>query len=121
MISVYNEFDLHESLITDHPPVEKVDMIVAISSTATRGDENFQKAKDVVQSIIDEYGRERLHYGVILFGKPPRTAVHLSDKYDTDNQLVAVINAFPRDTDSADLAEVCEFYVKYILMLILTC
>ena len=102
-------FDLHESLTTDHPPVEKVDMIVAISSTAIRGEDNFQKAKDVVQSIINEYGRERLHYGVILFGKPPRTAVHLSDYYDTDDQLMAVINAFPRDADSADLAEVWEW------------
>ena len=100
-------FDVNITFIPDHPPVEKVDMIVAISSTATRGEENFQKAKDVIQSIINEYGRERLHYGVILFGKPPRTAVRLSDYYDTDKQVITVINTFPRDKDSADLAEVC--------------
>ena len=93
-------------VVSDHPPVEKVDMIVAISSTATRGEEDFQKAKDVIQSIINEYGRVRLHYGVILFGKQPQTAVRLSRYYDSDKQLMAVINAFPRDTDSADLAEV---------------
>ena len=81
-------------------------MIMAISSAAARGEENFQKAKDVIQSIIAEYGRERLHYGIVLFGKPPRTAVRLSDYYDSDEQLMAVINRLTRDTGSADLAEV---------------
>ena len=82
-------------------------MIIAISTTATRGDENFKKAKDVVQSVINEYGRERLHYGVILFGKPPLTAVRLRGRYDNDAKLMEAINAFPRDKDGADLAEVC--------------
>ena len=104
--------DLRVSSLSDHPPIEKVDMIVAISATATRKEENFQKARDVVQSIISEYGRERLHYGVILFGKPPRTAVRLSDSFDTDNLLMDNIVLLVADTYSADLAEVGNMYLR---------
>ena len=97
----------HYFLMSDHSLVEKVDMIVAISSTATRGEENFEKAKGVLESIITEYGRERLHYGVIFFGKPPRTIVRLRDIFDSDIKLVDTISSLPRDKGRADLAEVC--------------
>lgn len=99
------------SLPSDHPPIEKVDMIVAISATATRKEENFQKARDVVRSIVNEYGRERLHYGAILYGKPPRTAVHLSDSFDTDNLLMDNIRLLVGDTYNADLVEVGNMYL----------
>ena len=98
---------LHYFLMSDRSHVEKVDMIVAISSTATRGEENFEKAKAVLESIITEYGRERLHYGVIFFGKPPRTIVRLRDIFDSDVKLIDAINSLPRDKGSADVAEVC--------------
>ena len=94
------------SLALDHPPIKKVDVIIAISTRATRGDENYQKTKDVISSIIDEFGRERIHYGVLLFGKPPQITVRLGDYHDTDDKLMAVINNFPPDKSNADLAEV---------------
>ena len=94
------------SLALDHPPIQKVDMIIAITTRATRGDENYQKTKDVISSIIDEFGRERIHYGVLLFGKPPQITVRLGDYHDTDDKLMAVINNFPPDKSNADLAEV---------------
>lgn len=81
-------------------------MIIAISTRATRGDENYQKTKDVISSIIDEFGRERIHYGVLLFGKPPQITVRLGDYHDTDDKLMAVIDNFAPDKNNADLAEV---------------
>jgi len=81
-------------------------MILAISSTATLGEQDFKKTKDVIGSILDEYGRERIHYGVVLFGKDPEVAVRLGDYYETDDQLMARLNSFDRDTGSADLAKV---------------
>lgn len=81
-------------------------MVIAISSTATLGKQNFQKTKDVIESIVNEYGRERIHYGVVLFGKDPQIAVRLSDYYDTDERLMAMLNSFDRDTGTADLAKV---------------
>jgi len=90
----------------DNPPVEKVDMILAISSTATLGEQDFTKTKDVIESILNEYGRERIHYGVVLFGREPQVAVRLDRYYETDDQLMARLNSFDRDTGSADLAKV---------------
>ena len=81
-------------------------MVLAISSTATLGEQNFKKTKDVIESILNEYGRERIHYGVVLFGREPRVAVRLGDNYVTDDELMARLNSFDRDTDSADLAKV---------------
>ena len=81
-------------------------MILAISSTATLGEQDFKKTKDVIGSILNEYGRERIHYGVVLFGKEPKVAVRLGDYYETDDQLMTRLNSFDRDTGSADLAKV---------------
>ena len=81
-------------------------MIIAITTRATRGDENYQKTKDVISSIIDEFGRERIHYGVLLFGKPPQITLRLGDYHDTDDRLMAVINYYAPDKSNADLAEV---------------
>lgn len=81
-------------------------MIIAISSTATLGEQNFQKTKDVIESVVKEYGRERIHYGVVLFGSKPQIAVHLGVSYDTDEELMAMLNSFDRDTGSADVAKV---------------
>ena len=81
-------------------------MVLAISSTATLGEQNFKKTKDVIESILNEYGRERIHYGVVLFGREPRVAVRLGDNYVTDDELMARLNSFDRDTGSADLAKV---------------
>lgn len=115
-------------------------MIIAITTRATRGDENYQKTKDVISSIIDEFGRERIHYGVLLFGKPPQITVRLGDYHDTDDKLMAVINNFPPDKSNADLAEVklimrlqkktesvnflcfvCAKYIHHIIMLPNSC
>ena len=81
-------------------------MVLVISSTATVGEQNFKKTKDVIESILNEYGRERIHYGVVLFGREPLVAVRLGDNYVTDDQLMARLNSFDRDTGSADLAKV---------------
>ena len=81
-------------------------MVLAISSTATLGEQNFKKTKDVIESILNEYGRERIHYGVVLFGREPRVAVRLGDNYVTDDELMARLNSFDQDTGSADLAKV---------------
>jgi len=81
-------------------------MVLAISSTATLGEQNFMKTKDVIESILNEYGRERIHYGVVLFGREPQVAVRLGGNYVTDDQLMARLNSFDRDTGSADLAKV---------------
>ena len=81
-------------------------MVIAISSTATLGEQNFQKTKDVIESVVNEYGRERIHYGVVLFGREPTKALHLVDNYDTDEQLMAMLDTFDRDTGNADLAKV---------------
>ena len=81
-------------------------MVLAISSTATLGEQNFKKTKDVIESILNEYGRERIHYGVVLFGREPRVAVRLGGNYVTDDELMARLNSFDRDTGSADLAKV---------------
>lgn len=81
-------------------------MVIAISSTATLGEQNFQKTKDVIESVVNEYGRERIHYGVVLFGREPTKALHLVDNYDNDEQLMAMLDTFGRDTGNADLAKV---------------
>lgn len=81
-------------------------MVIAVSATATLGKQNFQKTKDVIESIVNEYGRERIHYGAVLFGKDPQIALRLGNYYSTDEHLMDKLNLFDLDTGSADLAKV---------------
>ena len=94
-----------------------MDLVVAISSTAVRAEENFEKTKDVIKSVVEEFGRERIHYGILLFGKQPIIKVRLGDYFDTDEQLKTIINSLRRETGPADSAKVRVCYkplTKYV-------
>lgn len=56
-----------------------------------KADDNFEKAKEVIKSIIDTYAMNKLRYGVIVFGSSASIKVSFGDDFPTDEDLKNVI------------------------------
>ena len=93
---------------TDLPAVPMVNLIFAISALSTNAIEKFQKMKDIIKTMVDEYGKERIHYSLIVFGEVPSVELRFSRMFDTDNQLKAFLDSKGRATDGAALDKALE-------------
>lgn len=80
-----------------------VNLIFAISALSSNANGKFQKMKDIIKTMVDEYGKERIHYSLIVFGDKPSVELRFSRTFDTDGQLKAFIDLKKRATDGANL------------------
>lgn len=80
-----------------------VNLIFAISALSSNANDKFQKMKDIIKTMVDEYGRERIHYSLIVFGDGPSVELRFSRSFDTDGELKAFIDLKKRATDGANL------------------
>lgn len=87
----------------DLPPVPMVNLIFALSALSTNANEKFQKMKDIIKTMVDEYGKERIHYSLIVFGEVPSVALRFSDVFDTDSRFKGFLDSQGRATDGAAL------------------
>ena len=80
-----------------------VNLIFAISALSSNANDKFQKMKDIIKTMVDEYGKERIHYSLIVFGDKPSVELRFSRPFDTDGELKAFIDLKRRATDGANL------------------
>ena len=85
------------------PAVPLLDLVFAISALSTNANEKFEKMKDVIKTMHNEYGKERIHYALIVFGKAPSVKLRLSKVFDTDDEFNSLLDFSGRATDGADL------------------
>lgn len=94
-----------------------VNLIFAISALSSNANDKFQKMKDIIKTMVDEYGRERIHYSLIVFGDEPSVELRFSRPFDTDGELKAFIDLKKRATDGANLdsalKKASEFFDEY--------
>ena len=73
--------------------VPEVDMIFAISATAQLDElENFQQMKEIINAMIDKYGRGDIMYSVIVYGDEPSRVVNFKANFDSDEALMDFIS-----------------------------
>lgn len=75
-----------------------MDLIFALSSTATSADKTFLLMKDSVSEIVDKYGIGNAHYGLVVFGDRASTKVSFSSGYTDSDKLIEYIDSVPRST-----------------------
>ena len=80
-----------------------VNLIFAISGLSSNANEKFQKMKDLIKTMVDEYGKERIHYSLIVFGNEPSVELRFSRTFDSDAELKAHLDLKARATDGAAL------------------
>lgn len=71
--------------------VPEVDLAFAISAASVGAVENFEKAKEVIKSIIDTYAMNKLRYGVIVFGSSAAIRVSFGEQFADDEELKTFI------------------------------
>ena len=68
-------------------------MIFAISATAQLNElENFQQMKEIINAMIDKYGRGDLLYSVIVYGDEPSRVVRFQTDFVSDEALMDFIS-----------------------------
>ena len=86
-------------------PIPEVDLAFAISAASVKADDNFEKAKEVIKSIIDTYAMNKLRYGVIVFGSSASIKVSFGDDFPTDENLKNVITILSGSNERPALDE----------------
>lgn len=80
-----------------------MDLILAISATATQADSNFKQFKEILKSLIDRYGSFNIRYGVIVFGNTPSVDMSLSQTFNRDQLRKDYMDANLMRSSGADL------------------
>lgn len=80
-----------------------VNLIFAISSLSFNANEKFQKMKNIIKTMVNEYGKERIHYSLIVFGNEPSVELRFSRTFDSDAELKAHLDLQARVSDGAAL------------------
>ena len=58
---------------------------------------------DIIKTMVGEYGKERIHYSLIVFGEEPSVELRFSDVFDTYSQFKGYLDSKSRATDGAAL------------------
>jgi len=83
----------------------EIDLAFALSSTSASFTETYKLMKDTINTIVNDYGIEKIHYSIIVFGASPKTFVQFSEKFPNSKNLVAFISALPRRSGGPSLDE----------------
>lgn len=82
--------------LSDNLRVPQIDLGFAISATAVSASDTFERIKDTITAIVDEYGiTDRLRYGFIVFGRNALQKLSFGEESDM-NSLKAKIKSSQR-------------------------
>lgn len=82
--------------LSDNLRVPQIDLGFAISATAVSASDTFERIKDTITAIVDEYGiTDRLRYGLIVFGRNALQKLSFGEESDM-NSLKAKIKSSQR-------------------------
>ena len=69
------------------PKIPEMNLAFAISARAEDDASNFEKMKDIIKAIVQKFGSNRIHYGVITFGDPFTTELSFDRQLPSDEDL----------------------------------
>ena len=93
--------------LSDNLRVPQIDLGFAISATALSASDTFERIKDTITAIVDEYGTDRLRYGLIVFGRNAVQKLSFRDESDM-NSLKAKIKSSQRAGGGPNLQRALE-------------
>ena len=65
--------------ISDTRDIPDIDLVLALSAAAVDAEDTFDKIKYTVDTIIKQYGTDKIRYALMTFGDTPSTIVDFSD------------------------------------------
>ena len=102
------EFSLMLLFLLDNLRAPRIDLGFVISATAVSASDTFERIKDTITAIVDEYGiTDRLRYGLIVFGRNAVQKLSFSEESDL-NSLKAKIKSSQRPGGEPNLQKALE-------------
>lgn len=85
-----------------------MDLLFAISTTATDSDENLVYSKEVIYKIIEKYGIKKIKYSLLTFGQEPYIHFKFNFIPDDVNTLKLAIEEGKMKSSGASLQKAME-------------
>ena len=76
-----------------------------MSATSASSVSSFNLMKSTVQSIVQKYGVDRIHYSVIVFGTVATTEIDFSRKFPDREELGRIVSRLPKRGGRPDLVK----------------
>ena len=83
--------------------VQDVDVVFAISATASDAQQTFGVMKDVMKTIFEKHGVERMRLAIIVFGDAVSVRLSFDEEVTELEELKERIDNLPRNTGTPDL------------------
>lgn len=87
------------------PPVPEIDLAFAISATATDADDTFSRIKDTAKFIVNKYGTQKIHYGLLVFGTAPSRVRDFRQEMISKEDMIRILDAVPRSSTGKNDSE----------------
>lgn len=93
-----SEGKIYELSLLDGPSVSEVDLAFAISATATDADETFSRIKETTKYIVNKYGTDKIHHGLLVFGNAPSRVRDFRRDAFTREEMIRLLDSVPRSS-----------------------
>lgn len=95
--------------LSDELRTPQIDLAFVISAYATSAADTFQRIKDTLNAIVEEYGvTGRIRYGLVTFGRDATQTLSFSEEISDINSLKAKIRFTQRPFGEPDLQRALE-------------
>ncbi|KAJ7393300.1 hypothetical protein OS493_006269 [Desmophyllum pertusum] len=84
--------------ISEPTKIAKVDLGFAIGVASRDASNTLQHMKDIIKSIVDKYGTDKVHYGLITFDNKASIKIPFSSRIDSAASLKSLIDSVPVTT-----------------------
>ena len=83
-------------LFVSDPNMPNIDLAFAISAVSANSNQSYELMKNTIKQFIDQYGVEKIHYSLILYGDVAVTVVNFNHTFPPSaSDLKATIDAQP--------------------------
>ena len=74
-------------LFIENAKLDEIDLAFAISSAAADAETTFQRMKDTIKQIMQEYKTGKLRYGLLVFGDTTISSLNFERAFPDDNAV----------------------------------
>lgn len=82
-----------------------IDLTFAVSASSVSSDSTFTLMRSTIQSIVQKYGVDRIHYSVIVFGSVPTAPIDFSSNIPDRDQLIRTLSRLPESSGRPNLVK----------------
>ena len=83
-------------LLLGEPPVPEIDLAFALSATGLDADKTFSLMKDTIKYIVNKYGTDKIHHGLLAFGSVPSRFRDFRREAYSKEDLIKLLDMRPR-------------------------